>query len=157
MKKMIVGFMVLVVLVLAAGVALAGGDIAGAAEPSAFDKFVDGTLQPLLMSIVGLVVSAAVTSLSVMLKRKWGLEIGAETQRRISAVALDAVHVVEEQSAAYAKEKGEKWLSANKHQAAISFMLGKVPTLTKDEADEKVTAALAMVKGLGATGVRIGA
>jgi hypothetical protein len=154
--KRFVGLMVLMMLVLFAAVAMAGGDIAGAAEPGAVGQFVDGTLQPLLLSLFGTVVTTAVTYLSLLLKRKWGLEIGAETQRRIGAVAFDAVHVVEEQAAAYAKEKGEKWLSANKHQAAVSFMLAKVPSLTKDEADEKVTAALAMIKGLGATNTRVG-
>ena len=155
MKKLFVLVMaVLVVMAFAAGV-MAGGDIAAAVAPDASGGLTD-KLEPIVASLVGTIVSTAVAYLSLMLKKKWGLEIGAETQRRISAVAFDAVHVVEEQAAAHLKEKEEKWLSTSKHQAAISYVLSKIPTLSKDEADEKVTAALAMIKGMGATGNRVG-
>jgi len=122
-----------------------------ATQPSAFDAFITNTVQPLVLSLLGVIVAGAVTYLTNLLKKKFGLEISNATQERIRTVAFDAVHAAEEKGAAYLKEKGEKRASESKYNDAINFVLAKVPTLSREEADEKIHAALAMVKGLGAS------
>lgn len=132
------------------GFALAGGDIA-AAQESPFAAFMNNTVQPLLSSLLATIVAAAVTYITLVFKKKFGLEISNATQARISGIAYDAVNAVEEKGAAYLKERGEKWASQCKYNEALNYVLSKVPTLTREEADAKIHSVIAGVKGIGAT------
>jgi len=131
--------------------ALAAGDIAAVAEPTAFDNFVSNTLQPCILSVLGLVVTGAVGYLSGLLKKKFGLEISTAMATRINQVAYNSVMAVEESAAAYLKEKGNKIVGETKHAQAVEMILQKVPSLSKEEADNLVLSAIGMVKGLGAS------
>lgn len=132
------------------GFAFAAGDIDGA-QVSTFDNFVTNTVQPLILSLLATVITVAVGYITSLLKKKFGLEISTATQQRISTIAYDAVHAVEERGAAYAKEKGEKWASECKYNEALNYVLSRVPTLSREEADAKIHTALATIRGLGAT------
>lgn len=138
-------------LVLAAFAAFAAEAVAPGSGQTVFDGFFDKTLQPVINSILAVVVTGAVTYITAMLKRKFGIEISEATTARLRGIAWDAVHVVEEKAATAVKTGGDKWLSEAKHAAAINYILAKVPALSQDEADSLVQAALAKVKGLGAT------
>jgi len=137
----------LAVTALAADIALA----ADLAQPSGFDSFVTNTLQPLILSLLGLVVTAAVGYLTNLLKNKFGLEISNATNDRLRAVAYDSVMAVEERAAAYLKERGNRIVGETKHSEAIDLILQKVPALSREEADQLVLSAVGMVKGLGAS------
>lgn len=128
--------------------AVAAAETAG---PSPFDTFFTGTIQPVLISIFGAVLTAATAYLSKLLKDKFGLEISEATQQRLRGIAWDAVHSVEEQAAAALKEKGTAWASSDKHAAAINLILSRVPTLSQEDADSLVKSALGKIKGLGAS------
>lgn len=120
-------------------------------EVSGFNGFMTNTLQPLILSLLATVVAAAVTYLTAVLKRKFGIEISAATADRLRGIAWDAVNAVEEKAAVAAIEAGGKWLSTTKHSEAVNYILSKVPALSMEEADTLVQAALAKTKGLGAT------
>lgn len=144
--------MLIIIVVLAiCSVALAGGDIASASEPTAFDQFVSGTLQPLFKSTLDYLLPIAIGYALLLFKRKTGIDIANSTQQKLNELAADAVHLAEERGAVYLKESGNKMLSEAKYKTAIDYVLTKAPTLTPDEADDKVHAALAKFKGLGAS------
>lgn len=122
-----------------------------AAEVSGLNSFVDNTLQPLILSLLGTVLTIAITYVTALLKRKFGIEISEATANRLRGIAWDAVQSVEERAVATVKEGGRKWLSTAKHAAAVDYILAKAPALTREEADALVQSAVAKVKGIGAT------
>lgn len=146
MKKL--SILTVVSLLVCCSLAYAGETIP---DGSGLNGFIDNTLQPLILSLLGTVLTIAITYISALLKRKFGIEISEATANRLRGIARDAVHSVEEKAALAVKQGGEKWLSQAKHAAAIDYILSKAPVLSQEEADALVQSALAKIKGLGAT------
>lgn len=120
-------------------------------EQSPFAAFFDNTLQPVILSLLGTLVTVIVAQLGAVVKKRWGLELSAEIEEKLQRVAYDAVHAAEEAGASWLKQKGEKMVSGAKYGEAINYMLARAPSLTSEEADRYVTAALGKTKGLGAS------
>lgn len=123
----------------------------GIIEVTPFNSFVTNTLQPLILSLLGTVVTVAVAYFSGILKKKFGLELSEKITTRLRGIAWDAVNLAEEKAALYLKTAGEKMLSTTKYAGAYNYVFDKVPTISPEEADALIHAALAKVKGLGAT------
>ncbi len=110
---------------------------------------INGTLLPLAIALI----TAMGSLLLLKLKQKYGIEISAETQAVIAQQAESIVQTVAEKAAAYAKEHvGGKMAGHEQLESAVIALMSRVPSLTREQADEQVHAALARIPGLGATG-----
>ncbi len=110
---------------------------------------INGTLLPLAIALI----TAMGSLLLLKLKQKYGIEISAETQAVIAQQAESIVQTVAEKAAAYAKEHvGTKMAGHEQLESAVVALMSRVPSLTREQADEQVHAALARIPGLGATG-----
>lgn len=110
--------------------------------------------------IYAVLVPLAVAFLTAMggmllakLKTKYGLQVTAYHQNIVEQAAESAVQMAAEKAAAYAKIHGDIWPSGNSMlNQAVTALVGRVPSLTREQADEYIHAALARIPGLGATG-----
>jgi len=109
---------------------------------------VDNAIIPLVVSLVGALVSLVL----VKLKNKYNIELKAETEAWISKQAENAVQMVAEKAAAKLKYEKIKLTGNQKLDTAVAMLVTKVPTISRDQADQYIHAALARIPGLGATG-----
>jgi len=115
---------------------------------SALKALLNDTVIPLVISLVGALVSLAL----LKLKNKFNIELKAETEAWIQRQAESAVQMVAEKAAASEKISGLKVGSNDKLNTAIAWLITKVPALTQDQADAYIHAAIARIPGVGATG-----
>lgn len=148
MKKSIL-WLVLVLSLCMVSLGFAGDVAAPASTPmgDALRSVVNDTIIPLvvavIMGLVGLVL--------VKIKSKLNLQLNAATEDWIKKQAESAVQMVAEKSAAKIKY-GEISLTKNeKLDMAIAAVISKTPKLTREQADAYIHAALARIKGAGAT------
>lgn len=114
----------------------------------ALKDLLNNTVIPLVISLVGALVSLAL----LKLKNKFNIELKAVTEEWIQKQAERAVQMVAEKAAASEKVSGLKVGSNDKLNTAIAWLITKVPALTQDQADAYIHAAIARIPGVGATG-----
>jgi len=115
---------------------------------SAVKGLLNDTVIPLVISLVGALVSLAL----LKLKSKFNIELKAETEAWIRTQAENAVQMVAEKAAASEKLSGLKVGSNDKLNQAIAWLVTKVPALTREQADAYIHAAIARIPGVGSTG-----
>lgn len=115
-------------------------------DPVIFNEFV-----ALVFKGLGGLLLIGLNILAYQIYKKYGIEIDVNTKRMIREMAMEAVSFVEERAAEYANKKGAKIHPDSKKGQAIMYLREKVPSLTYQEAEEKITAALKML-GIGASG-----
>ena len=151
MKKIFI-LLVLGVCILSAA-ATHAADQAAAVAPDitlgdAIRGLVTDTVIPLVVSLVGALLSAVL----IKLKKKFNVQLSAETEDWINKQAENAVQMVAEKAAAKIKYENIQLTGSEKLNMAIAALVTKVPKVTRDQADQYIHAALARISGLGATG-----
>lgn len=116
------------------------------------NELIQNTIQPLMAALVMAIITVVGAKLTQYLHAKTGIELDAATVAKAENAATQAVMAVEEKAAAQASQKLAAWTSSQKHQAAINMIISAVPTITQEQANNLVSAALAKVPGLGASG-----
>ncbi len=148
-------FIVLMLLVVIIGCAMSNVAFAADAAPAtqsalgiAIKDTVDNTIIPLLVALIGSLISIVM----VKIKKRLNIQLSAETEAWIQRQAEAAVQMVAEKAAAKIKY-GKIALTKNeKLDMAIASLISKVPHLTKEQADAYIHAALARIPGIGTTG-----
>lgn len=115
---------------------------------AAVKDVVEGAVLPLIVSLVGILVSIVL----VKLKNKFNIQLSAETEAWINKQAENAVQLVAEKAAAKIKYENIKLSGNEKLDMAIASLITKVPKITREQADSYIHAALARIPGIGATG-----
>ncbi len=137
--------------ILFAAVPLLAAD-APAGEKTFADQLViviNGTLLPLALALSALVAR----SVAAKIKQKYGLQVSAYTLNIIEQQAESVVQMAAEKAAAYAKAHEGAWPAGHEQlESAVVALMSRVPSLTREQADEQVHSALARIPGLGATG-----
>jgi hypothetical protein len=149
-------FFTLTMIVLAVMLVLVPVSFAGAVETSnalgeGISGFLTNTFIPLVVAIVGLLVSIVL----MKIRQKFNIQISAETEAFIRRQAENAVQLVAEKAAQKVKSSGIKLSGNQKLDMAVGLLLTKVPKISKDQADAYVHAALARIRGEGATGIAL--
>ena len=148
MKKILCLLMLILSLCMVS-ISLAGDVTAPVSTPlgDALRSVVNDTVIPLvvavIMGLVGLVL--------VKIKSKLNMQIKAETEDWIKKQAESAVQMVAEKSASKIKYGGIVLTKNEKLDMAIAAVVSKTPKLSREQADAYIHAALARIKGLGAT------
>lgn len=117
---------------------------------SALKQVINETLIPLLVSVVGALLSIVL----VKIKEKLNLNISEEKEEWINRLAENAVQFVAEKTAAMLKINSISFTSNEKLETAIAYLIARVPKLTRDQADQYIHAAIARIPGAGATNDR---
>jgi hypothetical protein len=113
----------------------------------ALGAFLTNTVLPVLGSLV----AALVSLILLAIRKKTGIQAGAEYDAWLAKQAETAVQMVAEKAAAAVKLDQMKFTSSEKLEMAIAALVSKAPKLTEEQADQYVHAALARIPGLGAT------
>ncbi|MCI4624774.1 MAG: hypothetical protein L3V56_02320 [Candidatus Magnetoovum sp. WYHC-5] len=122
-------------------------------ENNLFEMFIEiafSTLMPLLAAFTFYSVSRVIS----LLRKKFDIGISLERERWLQVQAEKIVQSVAERAAFTMKWKQERIPAMVKQEEAIKSLTQKVPGLTEDEAVEHINAAVARIKGEGATGQR---
>ena len=138
-------------LLLMAGTALAAAT--APATASGLSQFVDNTIQPVVLSVIGALTPLLMALGCRFLTKVTGINVSQASQQQLEGVAEKAVLSVEEKAAASLKTAGEAWTGYQKHQEAVDTILALAPSLTQGQADTLVHWAVAKIPGIGATGV----
>ncbi len=109
---------------------------------------VDNTIIPLLVALIGSLISIVM----VKIKKRLNIQLSAETEAWIQRQAEAAVQMVAEKAASKIKYNKIALTKNEKLDMAIASLVSKVPHLTKEQADAYIHAALARIPGIGATG-----
>jgi hypothetical protein len=115
---------------------------------SAVKDVVDNTIIPLLVALIGSLISIVL----VKIKKKLNIQLSTETEAWIQRQAEAAVQMVAEKAASKIKYGNIALTKNEKLDMAIASLVSKVPHLTKEQADAYIHAALARIPGVGATG-----
>jgi len=117
---------------------------------SALKQVINETLIPLLVSVVGALVSLVL----IKVKQKLNLNISQQQEAWINRQAENAVQFVAEKTAAKLKIDNISFTSNEKLETAIAYLITRAPKLTRDQADQYIHAAIARIPGAGATNDR---
>lgn len=126
------------------------GWAADAVAPSPTADLIVAFLDQVLFPFVGGLLAILISVVLVKLRQKYNLDISAQTESVIIQTAYRAVQATEEFAAAKVKD-GVKISSLDKHEKALGMIREALPTLTPSEAEVYLRAALANIKGMGAT------
>jgi NADH:ubiquinone oxidoreductase subunit 5 (subunit L)/multisubunit Na+/H+ antiporter MnhA subunit len=151
MKKILFAVMIALTILFASLLTIAyAGEGTDVINPlgDAVHQLINGTVIPMIVSIVGVLLSMVL----LKLKKKFNVQIAAETETWIQNQAENAVQMVAEKAAAKLKYNDLKLTPSQKLDTAIASLITKVPEISKEQADVYVHAALARIKGEGATG-----
>ena len=110
-------------------------------------------LNPILMTTIQILAVAAIGFGIRFIRKKTGIQISQEEQRKMEDAAQKAVLAVEEIAANQIKQGLAKWEPDRKRSAAMDQLTAAVPTISHDQAYKLVSWAVAKIPGLGATGV----
>ncbi len=115
------------------------------------------TLLPELAKLLVGVIGALLVPLLIQQMRKLGLQVSAEQDAKLRAVAQSAIRGAEEQAAAVAKQSagGIVLKGSEKLERAVSTVLERVPGVSEGEAKRIVHEELPRV-GAGATAAALG-
>jgi TM2 domain-containing membrane protein YozV len=144
----LIGLVVCLACVTISGMGLAAE--AEAAAPTlgeALRAMTNETIIPLIVAVVGAMLSLVLGKL----KAKYNIQLQTETQAWIERQADAAVRMVSEKAAAKIKWEKIRISSNEKLEMAIAALVSRVPAITPDQADLYVHAALARIKGEGAS------
>ena len=101
-------------------------------------------LGPLLLALGSLLLN--------IIRKKWNLQISAETEAMLLGQAKNAIGYAEELASARLKEKEVKLTGREKLDSAIQKLMLSAPKISPEQADALIHSALGMVSGAGATG-----
>ncbi len=105
-------------------------------------------------TITPLLTAGVLTMLGMLfacLQKKYHIQASQADQGYLEALALRAIAFAEEEGAQFIKEHGSKLPSDTKLADAVTFLLRAAPKLTRDDAQDLITAILGKTKGAGAT------
>ncbi len=108
------------------------------------------TVQPLVEALIPIVVMFAFAFAVAYAKRKWNIEIKTEYTKSIQEAAINAIYLVEEKAMRDAATGMAKRIKGWKHGAAVDNLLGMIPELNKQEANETVETLVAKLPDVGA-------
>jgi hypothetical protein len=117
----------------------------------ALGDLVVNTLLPVLVALAGTLASIALYRLKAWLK----IKTSAEFDIWVSGRAEEAVQYVGETAAAKLKTAKVKMTGSEKLNIAVARLIERVPSLSREQAEMCVHAALARVSGEGATGKKV--
>lgn len=147
MKKFF-SFTMLLVLTLCATCAFAADQVTNA--PQALSAFLNNTVFPLIASLF-------LGFLTIMLKKlgdKYHIDYLSKKDNLLMKAAEQGVAFAQEQAARLVGSKSQL-TGSQKFDAAVSYILQAMPKVSKEEAEAKATAILAMIPGVGATGEKV--
>jgi sorbitol-specific phosphotransferase system component IIBC len=109
------------------------------------------TLIEQALGVVGLAVGGWIVALLVQLFRKAGIELDEKREAQLRDAAAAAIAKAEEWAAAQLKGKfaNKKIPGQEKFERAVGDVLAKIPNVSREEAEDIVTAMLPQM-GLGA-------
>jgi len=110
----------------------------------------NGLVQTFIQAAVPVILTAVIAAL-VQFARSKGIEISAQQQQQLEAIALRAVLKVEEQAKQVEKDAGAKVDSGTKQELAQAIVKRTLPKVADDLIHDAIKAALPVV-GLGASG-----
>lgn len=153
MKKIL--YLILVLSLCMVSISLAV-DLTAAAGPApvstpmgdALRAVVNDTVIPLIVAVIMGLLGLAL----LKIKSKLNIQLKTETENWIKKQAESAVQMVAEKSASKIKYNEITLTKNEKLDLAIAALVLKTPKLTKEQADAYIHAALARIKGAGATG-----
>jgi len=96
-----------------------------------------------LLGLLGIVLD--------LLRKKYNMDISEKNEARLMEIAKSAVAYAEEKAAASVKDYSIKFSGGDKLNAAIQYVVDRVPVVSKEKADEIIHVALGRVVGAGAT------
>lgn len=148
-RKPCIFLMVVIALLTFASLAPAA-ELAAPESPvgTALQGVVSGTVIPLVVALVGSLISLVL----LKLKSKLNIQLSEETEAWIARQAESAVQMVAEKAAKGIKYGSLHLTSSQKLDMAVASLISKIPRLTREQADGYIHAALARIPGVGATG-----
>jgi hypothetical protein len=105
-----------------------------------------------ILSILYAAVSSFVLILLNLARKKFGINISSDTEKWVQSQAEHAVQYVEELAMKQYKYNNVNVTHNAQMNTAITWLVTKVPTLSREQAGIYINAALARIPGLGATG-----
>lgn len=114
-------------------------------------ELLNGVVQPLVISLIGILVSMALGALFNFIQKKTGIEVSESIKRRAQASAIAAVMAAEEVGFRKLEGKALAFDGEYKHNWALNALREAVPELTQKQADTMVGWAVAQVPGVGKT------
>jgi len=144
----LIGFMMIAaVFIVAMPVACLAAE-AGSPVAEALGGLLLDTILPALVVLVGTLTALLIRKLTV----KLGIEANEELERMAATQAEAAVQYAGEMAASRLKQKDIKVTGNEKLNTAVAYLITHVPSLTREQAESLVHAALARIRGEGATG-----
>jgi len=109
-------------------------------------------LNNVVYPILGPLLLGLGTLLLNIIRKKWNLQISADTEAMLLGQAKNAIGYAEELASAYLKEKEIQLTGSEKLNRAIQQLMISAPKISADQAEALIHSALGLVSGAGATG-----
>lgn len=115
------------------------------------ENLVVNYLLPIMGSFLSFLALMLTRKVLMWLHIKLGIATNDKFQRDVESAVKDAVWSAEEKAASACKQGLPLWTSDMKYKWAVDIVGKSFPTLTRDEADLKISAMLGKTVGLGST------
>ena len=120
------------------------------AQASPTTDFITALLNQVVFPFLGAGIAALLGWVLLLVKKKMGLSISADTEAMLRDQAMKAVHYAEEWGAARLKQSIPT-TGADKYGTALDKLRGFIPTISQAQAETYVQSAVGAISGVGAS------